>query len=237
MTNKRIRKKRTATLSKQLPSSKSQFVNKTKERKQPTRNRRQTPKWVIGCLGFGGLSILSLIIYQVFLSQYILERTCLLPQIVTNYLIGIVFLVIGFSLFMGLLIKEERKKVTTYFLATLGLIPLMVSFIAFSEGTRGMLDIGDYHKGNYRVEQGVMEDYSITSTRYGPDYIGTVTIKGTEYDISGYISIPEAKAGVGKLNLKVYYLPHSKWGIIVKFYDEYGDITKVVDKRLPKDLK
>lgn len=59
--------------------------------------------------------------------------------------------------------------------------------------------------------------------KYGNNYVGNVTIHEIEYDVTGYLSMQEAEEGVGKLRLKLHYLPHSKMAIIVEFYNDQGD--------------
>lgn len=234
MDRKRMSKKKKRKPQPQTPSN---AVREGGNREKENRHRNRAPFWAFGCLGIFFLGFVAFFLYDAYLFDYLEEINWLAPQINLYFFLFIFFLVLGLSLFSGLFFKKARKKVGTYIATLIGIGVLWLSVQAFIDGKEAIKDIEDYNNGNYATVTGVIEDYRLYITKGGSGYITSVTINGTDYDVEGYIGVDEAKEGVGKLNLKIHYLPKSKFAMIVEFYDEYGEVTKVVEKRTLKALE
>ncbi|RHW38457.1 MFS transporter [Lysinibacillus yapensis] len=235
MDRKRISKRK-----KNVPKtpSPSNSVKDSKSREEEERRAKRAPFWAFGCLGSMFLGMVAIFLYDTYLLDYMEETNWLTPQINLFFSMFIFFLVIGLLLFSGLFFKEGRKKVGTYIAALIGVGVLWLSSEAYTDGKEAIDDMEVYKNGNYATVTGIIEDYRLyRPKRGGSSYITSVTINGTDYDVEGYIGIDEAKQGVGKLKLKIHYLPKSKFAMIVEFYDENGEVTKVVDKRTLKALE
>lgn len=234
MDRKRMSKKKKRKPQPQTPSN---AVREGGIREKENRHRNRAPFWAFGCLGIFFLGFVAFFLYDAYLFDYLEEINWLAPQINLYFFLFIFFLVLGLSLFSGLFFKKARKKVGTYIATLIGIGVLWLSVQAFIDGKEAIKDIEDYNNGNYATVTGVIEDYRLYIPKGGSGYITSVTINGTDYDVEGYIGVDEAKEGVGKLNLKIHYLPKSKFAMIVEFYDENGEVTKLVEKRTLKALE
>lgn len=232
MDRKRMSKKK-----KRKPQTPSNVVREGGNREKQDRQRDRAPFWAFGCFGIFILGFVAFLLYDAYLFDYLENINWLAPQINLYFFLFVLFIVLGLSLFSGLFFKKTRKKIGTYIAALIGAGVLWLSGHAYIDGKEAMEDIENYNNGNYATITGVIEDFRLFIPKGSSGYITSVTINGTDYDVEGYISVDEAKEGVGKLKLKIHYLPKSKFAMIVEFYDENGDVTKVVDKRTLKALE
>lgn len=234
MDRKRMSKKKKRKPQQQTPSNVvREGVNIEKEDRQ----RDRAPFLAIGCLGIFILGFVAFLLYDAYLFDYLEEINWLSPQINLYFFLFVLFLVLGLSLFSGLFFKKARKKAGTYIAALIGAGVLWLSGQAYIDGKEAIQDRENYNNGNYATVTGVIEDYRLFIPKGSSGYITSVTINGTDYDVEGYIGVDEAKEGVGKLKLKIHYLPKSKFAMIIEFFDENGEITKVIDKRTLKALE
>ncbi|MGN7478616.1 hypothetical protein ACTHOQ_12240 [Solibacillus silvestris] len=229
MSKKKKRKPKTQTL--------SSFGKGGGNREKEDRQRGRAPFLAFGCLGIFILGFAVFLLYDAYLFDYLEDTNWLAPQINLYFSLFVFFLVLGLSLFSGLFFKKARKKIGTYITALIGAGVLWLSGQAYIDGKEAIEDTENYKSGNYATVTGVIEDYRLFIPKGSSGYITSVTINGTGYDVEGYIGVDEAKEGVGKLKLKIHYLPKSKFAMIVEFYDENGDVAKMVDKRTLKALE
>ena len=232
-----MRKKKKKKPQRQTPPN---VVREGGNREKEDRQRDRAPFWAFGCLGIFILGIVAFLLYDAYLFDYLEDLNWLAPQINLYFFLFILLLVLGLSLFSGLFFKKARKKVGTYIATLIGIGVLWLSVQAFIDGKEAIKDIENYNNGNYATVTGVIEDYRLFIPKGGSGYITSVTINGTDYDVEGYIGyigVNEAKEGVGKLKLKIHYLPKSKFAMIVEFYDDKGEIAKMVEKRTLKALE